>query len=843
MATYLEEDDLHDYANDDYDEGDEISPEDDEKIQELIPQVKKELSQYTGFTYDDIYNEIWECYMEVDEAISSLKKKFKKKPSSKPAPKESKLAALAKIKKSKSSSEGKVGLSGLASRSNGNKDLKSISILDRLSLKNETSSQPKVSRGNNNLDNLESKPEGGSKLSKLAALRLNKGRGIAPPQKEQKELLISKKDVNVDTRKFGIGKEIKEDLMKTIQPAKENIFELPCSISSDYGSIFSKFSLKHELLKSSTNSSFSIITVKNSTSNPSIQNKVNQFDNFLHSTYLPVTKLKTNDKLIVSSGNKIKANFTKPSPDDIVLSAQGNQVSNSNKDTEEIKEKKLVEDITVGVKNLKIPKPTKPKKKLDLDSIFSNEKPNLSFAVIGHVDAGKSTLMGMFLKSLNKVNKNFLKKLEDESARAGKKSFALAWIMDQTIDERQRGVTVDICTTAVDTNEANFIIIDAPGHKDYVPRMISGLSQADIGLLIIDANYDGFESGFSYDGQTKEHALLSYSLGMKKLVIVMNKLDMIDYDEERYNDIEKRLREFLVNDVGFTQEQLIFVPVSGIDGTNVSKKPTIKSLTSWYPNCKPTLLEILENEAKVLHAANESSKSIFEEKFLFQISDISTDYHQASEFSITGRVNSGFIQTGETVISSPGGLPLQIDSIKTPESDASKDIEVYKERDCTVKFDNNVFLFFKDKKAKDELKSNIDLVRSGDLLSKVSVDDAGVIASTIKFNCELNLFDLRDIPLLPGSKVLVHSGGQERPAEITQFLYLIDSEKKKKKKKRILHLGSYKRAVVEVKLIDESTKLPRPIPLMTFENDERLGRIVFRRDGITIGAGKILELL
>ena len=76
MATYLEEDDLHDYANDDYDEGDEISPEDDEKIQELIPQVKKELSQYTGFTYDDIYNEIWECYMEVDEAISSLKSEF-----------------------------------------------------------------------------------------------------------------------------------------------------------------------------------------------------------------------------------------------------------------------------------------------------------------------------------------------------------------------------------------------------------------------------------------------------------------------------------------------------------------------------------------------------------------------------------------------------------------------------------------------------------------------------------------------------------------------------------------------------------------------------------------------
>lgn len=518
---------------------------------------------------------------------------------------------------------------------------------------------------------------------------------------------------------------------------------------------------------------------------------------YICSTPLPYSPLsKTNT---AAQAPKLKKNFEK-SKDDVVQSAQAPEV----------------------------PKPKKKPTQKNLPPISSlsiSAKPTLSFAVIGHVDAGKLTLMGLFLKSLGKVNKAFLKRLETESAKAGKKSFALAWIMDQTEDERSRGVTIDICTTSVSTSKADFVVIDAPGHRDFVPQMVSGVSQADIGLLIVDAAPDAFEAGFSYDGQTKEHALISHALGLQALVIVLNKMDIVDYSNERYEDIKGRLLDYL-KEVGYSEGQLSFVPVLAISGVNLILKPLEPQL-SWYSG--PTLLEALQQRAVTVQPEDLAS-----ERLVFQAADIITSYHLALEFLVVGRVNLGVVRPGESVVVCPGGAQLEVAAVRSSESVSGKEIEALNDSPAAKKFDNNVYLFFKDKAAKEEAKTNPGFLRSGDILTKPGEE----VPSTVKFVCEVNAFELRGAPLLPGTKLLVHTGGQMRPVEILKLIAIVGPDGKRRRKK-MMHVGSHKTAIIEFEVI-EAVGAPRPLPLMTFEEDSRMGRVVFRRGGFTVAEGKVL---
>ncbi|KAH9045753.1 P-loop containing nucleoside triphosphate hydrolase protein [Lactarius pseudohatsudake] len=198
----------------------------------------------------------------------------------------------------------------------------------------------------------------------------------------------------------------------------------------------------------------------------------------------------------------------------------------------------------------------------------SKNQAGMSLVVIGHVDAGKSTLMGRLLYELGRVDEKIKVANERASGKIGKGSFSWAWQFDGTTEERERGITMDIAVQTLSTPHRNITILDAPGHRDFIPNMISGASQADCALLVIGASTGEFEAGFDRGGQTREHVVLVRSLGVTQIVVAVNKLDLVDWSKDRYEDICNQLKPFLVQS-GFQASKTHFVPVGAMTGVNL----------------------------------------------------------------------------------------------------------------------------------------------------------------------------------------------------------------------------------------------------------------------------------
>ena len=189
------------------------------------------------------------------------------------------------------------------------------------------------------------------------------------------------------------------------------------------------------------------------------------------------------------------------------------------------------------------------------------------------------------------IDERTIEKYEKEAAEVGKESFKFAWALDNLKAERERGISIDIAFSKFYSENFQFTIIDAPGHRDFIKNMITGASQADVALLVVDATPGGFEDGVSKDGQTREHALLAYTLGVKQMIVALNKMDdkNVNYSEDRYKEIKSEVAAFLKK-VGYKPMKIPFVPISGFDGENMAEKST---KMPWYKG--PCLLEALNN--------------------------------------------------------------------------------------------------------------------------------------------------------------------------------------------------------------------------------------------------------
>ena len=276
------------------------------------------------------------------------------------------------------------------------------------------------------------------------------------------------------------------------------------------------------------------------------------------------------------------------------------------------------------------------------------EKVHVSLVVIGHVDAGKSTTTGHLIYKCGGIDKRTIEKFEKEAAEMGKSSFKYAWVLDNLKAERERGITIDIALWKFESPKFSFTVIDAPGHRDFIKNMITGTSQADVAMLVIDSAPGGFEGGWSSEGQTKEHALLAFTLGVKQMIVALNKMDSCNYEESRYNDIKEEVSNYLKK-VGYKPAKINFVPISGWVGDNMVE--TSANMT-WYKG--PNLLEALDLVTAPKRPTDKPLRLPLQD--VYKIGGIGT--------VPVGRVETGILKPASSVNFAPAGIVTEVKSVE-----------------------------------------------------------------------------------------------------------------------------------------------------------------------------------
>ncbi|XP_076456857.1 elongation factor 1-alpha-like [Babylonia areolata] len=287
-------------------------------------------------------------------------------------------------------------------------------------------------------------------------------------------------------------------------------------------------------------------------------------------------------------------------------------------------------------------------------------KIHINIVVIGHVDSGKSTTTGHLIYKCGGIDKRVIEKFEKEAQEMGKGSFKYAWVLDKLKAERERGITIDIALWKFETAKYYVTIIDAPGHRDFIKNMITGTSQADCAVLIVAAGVGEFEAGISKEGQTREHALLSYTLGVKQLIIGVNKMDSCNYSQERFNEIEKEVSTY-IKKIGYVPKAVAFVPISGWHGDNMlEESDNMKWFKGWNIERKDgsfsgkTLLQALDSIAPPQRPVDKPLRLPLQD--VYKIGGIGT--------VPVGRVETGVLKPGMVVTFAPPQITTEVKSVE-----------------------------------------------------------------------------------------------------------------------------------------------------------------------------------
>uniref|UniRef100_A0A5S6R1K6 Elongation factor 1-alpha n=1 Tax=Trichuris muris TaxID=70415 RepID=A0A5S6R1K6_TRIMR len=275
---------------------------------------------------------------------------------------------------------------------------------------------------------------------------------------------------------------------------------------------------------------------------------------------------------------------------------------------------------------------------------MGKEKTHINIVVIGHVDSGKSTTTGHLIYKCGGIDKRTIEKFEKEAQEMGKGSFKYAWVLDKLKAERERGITIDIALWKFETSKYYITIIDAPGHRDFIKNMITGTSQADCAVLVVACGTGEFEAGISKNGQTREHALLAYTLGVKQMIVACNKMDTTEppFSEARFNEVVSEVSSYLKK-IGYNPKAIPFVPISGWHGDNMLEP---SDRMSWYKGWSI--------ERKEARPTDKPLRLPLQD--VYKIGGIGT--------VPVGRVETGVMKPGMVVTFAPQNLTTEVKSIE-----------------------------------------------------------------------------------------------------------------------------------------------------------------------------------
>ncbi|KAL4081830.1 P-loop containing nucleoside triphosphate hydrolase protein [Scleroderma yunnanense] len=435
-----------------------------------------------------------------------------------------------------------------------------------------------------------------------------------------------------------------------------------------------------------------------------------------------------------------------------------------------------------------------------LKDLYGDIKEHLNIVFVGHVDAGKSTLGGNLLYITGVVDKRTMEKYEREAKEAGRETWYLSWALDSTPQERSKGKTVEVGRAYFETTTRRYTILDAPGHKTYVPSMISGAAQADVAILVISARKGEFETGFEKGGQTREHVMLVKTVGVSKIVVVINKMDdiTVGWDEARFNEIKEKITPF-IRAAGFNPKtDVTFIPISGFTGLNL-KDRVPKSICSWWSG--PSLLEYLDYMPMVDRKTNGPLMMPVSERY----KDMGT--------VVVGKIESGHMRKGDSLLLMPNRDMVEVSAIYN---------ELEEEIPSAICGDN--------------VRVRLRGIEDEDITPGfVLTSPKNPVHAVRHFEAQLAILEHKNI-ICAGYSAIMHIHTLAEEVTLSALLHYFDKAtgRKSKKPPQFAKKGQKIIAVIETIL---------PVCVEKFADHPQLGRFTLRDEGRTVAIGKITRLV
>mmetsp|Transcript_13262 Transcript_13262/g.24888 ORF Transcript_13262/g.24888 Transcript_13262/m.24888 type:complete len:606 (-) Transcript_13262:69-1886(-) len=445
----------------------------------------------------------------------------------------------------------------------------------------------------------------------------------------------------------------------------------------------------------------------------------------------------------------------------------------------------------------------------DIVASEGDPREHFNLVFIGHVDAGKSTLSGNILYITENVDKRTIERYEREAKERNRESWFLAYIMDTDEKEREKGKTVEVGRAKFDTEQKRYTIMDAPGHKNYVPNMIMGASQADIAILVISARKGEFETGFDRGGQTREHALLAKTLGVSYLIVVVNKMDdpSVKWDKKRFDECVTKTRPFLKSCGFVIKKEVKFLPISGLSGANIKDEVDPKDCP-WWSQCvangdnntvHSTLLSLLDS----LEMTGRDASAPLRIPVLDRYNDRGT--------IAMGKVESGTIRPGMKVTLMPTRNEYKVDAIWADEEPLS---HARPGENILVKLTG----------------CGIDDVQKGFVICTNPPCRA-----VSKLICHIALMDMPENckVFTAGFEAIFHAHCCEEECTVVKIFETVDRKGTVNKSACFANIGMKVVCMIET---------ARSVPVEVYDEKPFLGRFTLRTEGKTVAIGKITKL-